>query len=84
MSGNTAQDHAGGIANEGLNVWDSTGYHEYRGTVTLEAGSSVTGNSARLAGGGIDTRGTVTLKAGSRVSGNTGLDGGESTSMLGG
>ncbi len=76
VSVNTAEDHAGGIANEGLNVWDSSGFHEYSGTVTLEAGSSVTGNRARLAGGGIDNWGTVILQAGSSVSGNSGLDGG--------
>jgi hypothetical protein len=76
VSGNIAEDHAGGIANEGLNVWDSSGFHEYRGTVTLEAGSGVTGNRARLAGGGIDNWGSVILQAGSSVSGNSGLDGG--------
>jgi hypothetical protein len=46
--------------------------------VTLEAGSSVSGNTADLDGGGIfNDFGTVTLQAGSSVSGNTAdLDGG--------
>jgi hypothetical protein len=66
ISGNIATQNGGGIANSG--------------TLTMEAGSTVGGdtaaeaNSANVLGGGIYNAGTVTLENGSRVVGNTSGD----------
>jgi hypothetical protein len=51
---------------------DGAGIYNVGGTVTLGAGSSVTGNSAGGNGGGINVvSGAVSLQTGSSVSGNT-------------
>jgi predicted outer membrane repeat protein len=81
VSGNTAVDAGGGIYNQGtLRLTDSeiSGNSTYNGggihssgTVTVDAASRVTGNTAIVGGGGIYTSGTVTLASSANVTGNT-------------
>jgi predicted outer membrane repeat protein len=72
VAGNHAQYHGGGILNSGF-IYNGIRYYS---TLTLEAGSSVTGNTAGTTGGGISTTDPLTLAAGSHVSGNVASDGG--------
>jgi hypothetical protein len=86
VTGNPVGTHGGGIFNagsltlrEGSSVTDNLadkrggGIYNSGGSVTLQAGSRVTGNTANIFGGGeiFSSGGSVTLEAGSLVCGNS-------------
>jgi hypothetical protein len=73
VTGNRADRAGGGILNGGNGIWVQ---------LTLEAGTSVSGNTA-VFGGGIANGEALTLKAGSSVSGNTALPNVPNSAYLG-